>query len=145
MTLLRTSWAPFQEHRTPASAGCCAISRRDASAPGASITHSYRSASRGSTQAARRAGTQQASRATPTNRTPTPISVSGSVGWTPKRNELKACGQRDRRQGASNHTRDDQAESFAENKLPNVALPGADRAADGDSRRREATESESTP
>ena len=114
-----------------ASAACCAISGRDARAPGACFTHSYRSASRGSTRTARRAGTQQASRATPTNKTPTPIRVSGSAGWTPKRNELKACDSATAARAPTTTPATIRRNPSPKTSFRMSPLPGADRAPDG--------------
>src|SRR5262247_79176 len=50
---------------------------------GTGRSYSYLSAIIGSTFAARRAGIQQASRATPASKTDTPMKVSGSVAVTP--------------------------------------------------------------
>src|SRR6202042_243419 len=51
--------------------------------------HSYRSASIGSTFAARRVGAQQANSATLPNNNPTTIKVAGSVGSTSNRKDFR--------------------------------------------------------
>ena len=63
-------------------------------------SHSYRSASNGSTLTARRVGAQQASSATPENNNPTPIKVTGSVGSTSNRNDLNTRDKTSRRDNA---------------------------------------------
>lgn len=107
--------------------------------------HSYRSASNGSTFAARRVGAQQAASATPANSNPTPINVTGSVGSTSNRNDFST---RDNTIAAT--MPDTTPPAISRNPSPNIRFrmslcraPTAVRIAI--SRRRAATESDSTP
>ncbi|HKE84691.1 MAG TPA: hypothetical protein VKB50_13100 [Vicinamibacterales bacterium] len=84
--------------------------------------HSLRSASSGSMLASRRVSIQQASRATPANSRPSPMSVGASVGVTSKR---KAVSPRERITGGDDARHDaarDQAERVGEHQAAGIAL-----------------------
>ena len=94
--------------------------------------YSHRSASRGSTPAARRVGAQHAMSVTPVNSRPAAPSVTGSAGLHFEQQRLQHARHHQRARDADDDAAGDEAHSFAEHQLADVAAMGADRRADRD-------------